>query len=104
MIHVAKNKEEILNILKIENMIVLLNFHSETCGPCIMQMPILEDISNDKKITLVTFDVEQGGDVLEHFKISATPTTKLYKNGQMMFENVGFLAYEEWNEEISKYQ
>jgi thioredoxin 1 len=95
MIHVVKNKEEILNILKIENMLIMINFHSETCGPCIMQMPILEDLSNDKKITLITFDVEEGGDVLEHFNVSATPTTMIYKDGKMVFQNVGFLSYEE---------
>ena len=104
MIHIAKNKEEILNILKIENMTIMLNFHSETCGPCIMQMPIFEDLSNDKKITLITFDVEEGGGVLEHFGISATPTTIIYKNGEEVFKNVGFLSYEEWSDKISKFQ
>jgi hypothetical protein len=28
----------------------------------------------------------------------------IYKDGKMVFQNVGFLSYEEWNEEISKYQ
>lgn len=104
MIHVAKTQKEILKILQIENMIVILNFHSETCGPCIMQMPILEDLSNDLKVTLVTFDVDEDSDALSHFNISATPTTQIYKNGKLMFTNVGFLPYEKWNEEISKYQ
>lgn len=105
MIHVVKNKKEISNILGIENMIIILNFHSETCGPCIMQMPILEDLSNDLKITLLTFDTGDDNDgTLEEFNVTATPTTQIYKNGKLMFTNVGFLPYDKWNEKISKYR
>lgn len=104
MIHIAKNQEEISKILKIENMIVILNFHSETCGPCVMQMPVLEDISNDLKVTLVTFDVDSDEETLRHYNISATPTTHIYKNGKLVYSHVGFLPYERWNEEISKFQ
>ncbi len=104
MIHVVKNKEEIQKILEVQNEIFILNFHSETCGPCIMQMPILEDISNDLKITLLTFDVSIVNDTADYYNVSATPTTHIYKNGKLLFTNVGFLPYDKWSEEISKYQ
>ena len=104
MIHQAQNKKEILDILKIKDKIILLNFHSETCGPCIMQMPILEEISNDLNVTLITFDVDLDNDVLEYFEISSTPTTKIYKNGELKINKIGFVPYEEWKEQILKFQ
>ncbi|MGL5732873.1 MAG: thioredoxin family protein [Metamycoplasmataceae bacterium] len=102
MIHAVKSLEEIQNILQTKEGLIILNFHSETCGPCIMQMPILEDLSNDLKIILITCDVDDNQEALKHFKISATPTTMIYKNGKSLFSNVGFLPYDKWNEEISK--
>ncbi|MGL5205314.1 MAG: thioredoxin family protein [Metamycoplasmataceae bacterium] len=102
MIHAVKNLEEIQNILKTKDGLIILNFHSETCGPCIMQMPILEDLSNDLGITLITCDVDDNKEALGHFKVTATPTTMLYKKGESLFTNVGFLPYDKWNEEISK--
>lgn len=104
MIHIAKSLEEIQKILKIEDKIIVLNFHSETCGPCIMQMPVLEDLSNDLEIALVTCDVDDNNEALKHFNVTATPTTIIYKNGKPMFTHVGFLPYDKWNEEILKYQ
>ena len=104
MIHTVKDKEGIKKILEVKDKIVILNFHSETCGPCIMQMPILEDIANDFNITLLTFDVSISNDTADHYNVSATPTTHIYKNGKLLFTNVGFLPYDKWSEEILKYQ
>lgn len=96
MIHDVRDKKEIENILSIENMVIILNFHSETCGPCIMQMPVLEDLSNDLGITLLTFDVDVDQDnTLNHFNVASTPTTMIYKNNELKFSNAGFLSYEE---------
>ncbi len=104
MIHEVRSTEEINKILGIEKMVVILNFHSETCGPCVMQMPILEDLSNNFKVTLLTFNVEIDKDnTLDKFGIAATPTTKIYKDGKMLFTHSGFMPYEEWKTELSKY-
>ncbi|MGL5204951.1 MAG: thioredoxin family protein [Metamycoplasmataceae bacterium] len=102
MIHAVKSLEEIQNIIKTKEGMIILNFHSETCGPCIMQMPILEDLSNELKMILITCDVDNNKEALEHFKITATPTTILYKNGKSLFTNVGFFPYDKWKEEILK--
>lgn len=103
MIHDVQNTKEIKDILGIEDKVIILNFHSETCGPCIMQMPILEDLSNDLKLILLTFDVDNDHDnTLKQFNVSSTPTTLIYKNNNLKFSNTGFLSYEEWKDELSK--
>ncbi|MGL6125046.1 MAG: thioredoxin family protein [Metamycoplasmataceae bacterium] len=104
MIHAVESLDEIQKILETKDKLIILNFHSETCGPCIMQMPILEDLSNDLNIMLLTYDVDLDDEAVRHYKVSATPTSMIFKNGKQLFTHVGFLPYDKWNEEISKYQ
>lgn len=95
------NQEDFDNL--VSNDIVLVDFYATWCGPCKMLGPILEELANDRdELQVVKIDIDKNGDLAKSYGIMSVPTLLLFKNGNMVGKQVGFMPKElitKWIEE-----
>jgi thioredoxin 1 len=75
----------------IQHGVVLVDFSEPWCGPCHMQLPILERVAErvGDRATVALVDVDEAPALAAHFHIEAIPTLLLFKRGQVARTFVG---------------
>jgi len=74
---------------------VLVDFFATWCGPCQMLGPVLEDFaSNRDGVKVIKVDVDKHEDLARKFGIMSVPTLMVYKNGQVVKQESGFVPKE----------
>jgi thioredoxin 1 len=69
---------------------VLVDFWAPWCGPCRMQTPILEKLSQSGiRAKIVKVNTDENGDIASTYGISSIPTLIIFKNGQEVERMVG---------------
>lgn len=68
---------------------VLVDFYANWCGPCKMLGPILEEVSD--LIQIVKVDVDNFEEISKKYRVMSIPTIVLFKNGEEIKRNVGFI-------------
>lgn len=68
---------------------VLMDFYANWCGPCKMLGPILEEVSD--LIQIVKVDVDNFEEISKKYRVMSIPTIVLFKNGEEIKRNVGFI-------------
>ena len=68
---------------------VLVDFYANWCGPCKMLGPILEEVSD--LIQIVKVDVDNFEEISKKYRVMSIPTVVLFKNGEEIKRNVGFI-------------
>ena len=76
---------------------VLVDFWAGWCGPCRMVAPVVEQIANeyDGKIKVGKINVEEQRELQRKYKVFSIPTLMVFKNGQLVKQNVGFMPKED---------
>lgn len=75
---------------------VLVDFFATWCGPCKMFAPVLDEYAVEHSdIEAVKVDVDELGEIAKRYGIMSIPTVILFKNGEPVKKNVGFLDAEE---------
>ena len=91
MIKHINEKDFEIEVLK-ENGVVVVDFFANWCGPCNMLAPILEEIQEEmKNIKIVKVDIDENPNVSQEYRVKNIPTIKIFKNGEELSTNVGFL-------------
>ena len=91
MIKHINEKEFNMEVLKEEG-IVVVDFFATWCGPCKMLAPVLEDVQEEmKNVKIVKVDIDENPNVASDYKVKKIPTIKVFKNGEEITTNVGFL-------------
>ena len=70
---------------------VLVDFFAVWCGPCQMQAPILDQVSEaigDKAI-VGKLNVDESGDIAQQFGVMSIPTLIIFKDGKPAKQFVG---------------
>ncbi len=91
--HINENEfeREVLN----EDKLVVVDFFATWCGPCKMLAPILEAVQEElKEVKIVKIDIDQNPNSASRYKVRNIPTIKIFKNGEEVKTNVGFVPKE----------
>ena len=84
--------------------VALVDFWAEWCGPCKMQLPIIEEFSGEMegKATIGKVNVDEELELAQSFGIQSIPTLILFKDGKPVKKLVGLHSKESLYEEINQ--
>ena len=71
--------------------LVLVDFYADWCGPCKMLAPVLEELANEvTDAKVVKVNVDDARDLAMAYKVSSIPNLTLLKDGEIVYQDVGF--------------
>lgn len=83
-------KKEVLE--KSKELPVLVDFWATWCPPCRMLTPIVEEISKEMKTIIVAkADTANCPKTCMDYEVQSIPALKIFKNGKLVAETVGFM-------------
>lgn len=94
--------EELENIINKNQGILIVDFTSPVCPPCLMLEPIFEELVEKGLCSIAKINVLENQDLAEKFQISATPTLIIIKNQEIKKSILGYQPIEVWEELIKK--
>ena len=70
---------------------VLVDFWADWCGPCKMIGPALEEISNElsDQLSIAKVDIMENTEVASRFGVQSIPLMLLFKNGEVVAQQLG---------------
>ena len=77
----------------IKSGVAVIDFNATWCGPCRMLAPVLEELSEEmaSKAAFYAMDVDDNPGIAARFSISSIPYVAVFKDGQKVDEQVGFV-------------
>ncbi len=99
MVHIVTNIKEFKELT--QKGTVIIDFYADWCGPCRMQAPIMEELSEKyhDKIKVLKVNTDDSPDLAELFRIRSIPTLILIKDNTVLKQEAGFKTLsqlEEW--------
>jgi thioredoxin 1 len=84
---------------------VLVDFWAPWCGPCRMQGPIVEEVSNElkTKAKVVKLNTDDNPKTASAYNITGIPALIIFKNGKVVEQKVGLTRKEELIQTINKH-
>ena len=71
---------------------VLVDFYADWCGPCKMQAPIVEMLSEERSdVKFCKLNVDDAPAIAIQLGISSIPTIMVVKNGEITFKQAGLM-------------
>ena len=74
---------------------VLVDFNANWCGPCKMLRPILDEISNDGDIKIVSVNIDEEDELSEKYNVFSIPCLVLFDKGNEIKRSVGLISKDE---------
>lgn len=71
---------------------VLIDFWATWCGPCRMLAPVVEGVAEaHPELAVGKVDVDEAEGLARRFQVMSIPTLILYKNGEKVAQQVGYM-------------
>ncbi|HZJ85628.1 MAG TPA: thioredoxin [Erysipelotrichaceae bacterium] len=72
--------------------VVLVDFYADWCGPCKMLAPVLDELAEDLagKAKVVKVNVDTENALAAKYQVSSIPSLKVFKDGKVVDETMGF--------------
>ncbi len=88
-----------------EKGLVVTDFWATWCGPCRMQAPVIEQLSEELagKVTFTKLDVDENPDTANQFGVMSIPTLLIKKDGETVDTLVGFRPKEQLEQVLAQY-
>lgn len=88
------NGQEFQDIVA-HNDLVFVDFFANWCGPCKMLAPSIDKLAQEHpEAKVLKVDVDQEGSLAMQFGVQSIPTLIVFKNGQAVNRQLGFVPYE----------
>ena len=83
---------------------VIVDFASESCMPCKMLKPTLDELAEEllDDVKIVTVDVIKNNDIALKYSVQAVPTLLFMKNGEVIKRLVGLNSKNEIKEIVDE--
>ena len=98
MIKHLSNSNEFEQVIK--EGLVVVDFYADWCGPCQMLAPVLEELEKETSIKIVKINVDEIPDIARAFRIMSIPTLMLFKEGEFVKKELGYMPIERLREFI----
>jgi len=85
--------------------LVIADFYADWCGPCKMLTPVLEELATDTDdVKIVKVNVDDAKALAIEYKVSSIPHLILFKDGEIVEQDLGFKPKEVLQGWISKHR
>lgn len=91
-------------VLATQDKPIIIDFWAEWCGPCHMIAPILEEIAEDYegKALVTKLNVDENRASAEKYGIRSIPTLLIFKNGEIVDQQIGVVPKQVISEKLDK--
>ena len=87
-----------------KNGVALVDFWATWCGPCKMQSPVIDQLSEERQdVNFYKMDVDQNQDTAKNLGIMAIPTLIVKKDGNIVDRITGYTPKEKLNQILDQY-
>lgn len=95
------NTEQFDELLKGDKTVVC-DFYATWCGPCRMLAPVIDGLSEsyEGKAEFVKVDIDKNMELAARYGIMSIPLVGIFKNGELVKKNLGYMAKAEADEFI----
>lgn len=82
--------------------VVVIDFYADWCMPCLMMVPVTEEIARKfkGKIKFGKVNIEDNQELAQKFNVSSIPTFILFKDGKQADQFVGSRSIEDFEEKL----